>query len=403
MERDDEVFLDAEEEFTPRRSGRKRRSTAGNSPAVATATKKPRASKMPTERSPGKAPEKGQSGRRGSTGVNQPAGLAAGLVSSAGSTDLPDLGQDKDAFWRKMGGMFSGLEARIKHETDQVKDQLGVAVSTLGELGSRVDRAEKRLDGLVEEVNMIVDKRLASKGALPEPDVGAAKDPSRSSYAVAARLGAAVVPSSLLKMQVRSPEKKREDEYWDCRRALRLRPISGGDVNEAVKDFMIEQLKLSHQFMDSVGEFTAHRVPCGPASRIQDEVIVSYQSSEVRDAVKGAAKNLAGKGQSYGVRLELPNHLKTAMSALQSASFEIKQKFPQARRNVLFDDGTMDLVLDFSTGEGKPWKRITSTQARDRKKKAPARETAGRATLGDGELDSLLDRSRRSSTDEDPV
>ena len=53
MEREDEVFLDAEEEFTPRRSGRKRRSTAGNSPAAAAVTKKPRAGKMPTERSPG--------------------------------------------------------------------------------------------------------------------------------------------------------------------------------------------------------------------------------------------------------------------------------------------------------------------------------------------------------------
>ena len=132
-------------------------------------------------------------------------------------------------------------------------------------------------------------------------------------------------------------------------------------------------------------------------------MIVSYRSSDVRDAIKSAAKNLAGKGQSFGVRLELPNHLKSAMTALQSASFEIKQKFPLARRNVLFDDGSMDLVLDFSTGEGKPWRRMSSAQARERKKKAPVRDGAGRADLGDGELDALLDSSRNSGAEKDQV
>ena len=57
----------------------------------------------------------------------------------------------------------------MKQESDQVKEQLGVAVDTLGDLGHRIDRAEKRLDGLTDDVNLILDKRLADqaqRGAL---------------------------------------------------------------------------------------------------------------------------------------------------------------------------------------------------------------------------------------------
>ena len=77
MEREEEVFLEAEEEVTPRRSGRKRRSTAGSTPLAT--TKKPRSTKMPTERSPKKGPR----------------------VPTSGG---PDPDQDGDAFWKKMGG-----------------------------------------------------------------------------------------------------------------------------------------------------------------------------------------------------------------------------------------------------------------------------------------------------------
>ena len=190
----------------------------------------------------------------------------------------------------------------------------------------------------------------------------------------------------------RGKEDRKEDNYWRCRRALRLRPIGPGNVKEEVLKFMEDHLKLSSYFIESVGPFTAQRVPYGPAAKIKDEVIVSYHSTDVRDAVKAAAKNLAGKGRDFGVRLELPNHLKSAMKALQSVSYELKTKFPEARRNVLFDDETMDLVLDFCTREGEPWKRLNSAQASARKKKKPA-ESGSKSSLRDGELESLLDGS----------
>ena len=132
---------------------------------------------------------------------------------------------------------------------------------------------------------------------------------------------------------------------------------------------MRDHLKLGDDFLDCMGPIKIQRVPFGPAAKIINEVVVYYQSIEARDAVKSAARNLAGKPADYGVRLEFPNRLKTAMKSLQSISYEIKQKFPASRRNVLLDDEELDLVLDFCTGEGNSWRRMTSKQARERRKK----------------------------------
>ena len=76
------------------------------------------------------------------------------------------------------------------------------------------------------------------------------------------------------------------------------------------------------------------------------------------------------------------------MNDLQAVSYDIRQKYPGSRRNVLFDDAEMDLVLDFSTAEGQPWRRMTSLQARERKKKSSSR---GKFALESGEIDELLD------------
>ena len=269
----------------------------------------------------------------------------------------------------------------MKHETDQVKEQLGAAV---GDLGQRIDKAERRLDGLADEVTQIDDQRLAAMATEESSEKPTGSLAGRSlgrSYAEA--LAAPI-------MTTRSPEKRREESYWRCRRALRLRPIPEGNANVQVEKFMKDHLGLSEFFLQSVGPFTVQRVPYGPAARIKAEAVVTFQTTDVRDAVKGAARNLAGKGQDYGVRLELPNHLKSAMKALQAVSYELKTKYPQARRNVLFDDEALDLVLDFCLGEDRPWRRMTSAQAVQRKKKKPVSDSRGKQALEEGEIDALL-------------
>lgn len=119
-------------------------------------------------------------------------------------------------------------------------------------------------------------------------------------------------------------------------------------IGKAFDEYLVEHLGLDSYFISTMGPLSLKRVPFGPGTKIR------IDSVEAREVVKGAARDLVGKGRDYGVRLELPNHLKSAMSALQSVSYDLKQRHPVARRDVLFEDSTMDLASTSPSGRGSP-------------------------------------------------
>ena len=71
-------------------------------------------------------------------------------------------------------------------------------------------------------------------------------------------------------------------------------------------------------------------------------------------------------------------------------SYEIKQKHHDARRNILYNNETMGLVLDFYLEAEEQWRRISSVQAK--KKRNPT--SGNHQNVGDDELDCILGRSR---------
>ena len=152
--------------------------------------------------------------------------------------------------------------------------------------------------------------------------------------------------------------------------------------------FFKDHLGLDDSFIDTAGELRFERVPFGPKSKQRNELLIRFPTVEARDIVRGAATNLAGKGREYGIRIEVPNHLKSDMKALQSTSYDLKQRHPEAKRNVLYDDEAMELVLDFSLGEAKPWRRLTAQQAKMRKK-GPG-QAGTNFKVGSDELDEIL-------------
>ena len=182
---------------------------------------------------------------------------------------------------------------------------------------------------------------------------------------------------------------RKESDYWASRKTLRLRPVDMGNDKESTIKFMTEKLMLDETTVRCLGDFRVERVPFGPKTRHKNEMMVVFQSVEARDVVRSAATNLAGSGPDVGIRLEVPNHLRAAMKALQLLSYDLKGKYPNIRRNILYDDETLDLVLDFcTTPEGK-WRRISSDQARHRKRNGTG-AVSGAFRLEEGELDSIL-------------
>ena len=140
-----------------------------------------------------------------------------------------------------------------------------------------------------------------------------------------------------------------------------------------------------------MGEASTKRIATAPGSRIKDEVVVVFATVEIRDAMRRAAKELAGDNGA-GIRLEVPRGLQPSLKALEAVSYNLKQKNNGIKRNIRFDDLAQELVLDFKTdpsGSGH-WRRVTAIQAKQMKSKISA--SNGKASeVTDSELEGLMD------------
>ena len=347
-DKEEDVFLDAnsqEDDSVPRRSSRKRRSTAGS---LSASSKKAKPTKMPLSRSPG------SSGTAKRAPPDKPVGAA--VVEPA---------HGMDEFWTRMTTMLSGTEARmtnmiggsearLKAETTVVRQALerkldGVAATVDG-LKERMNSHESRMNQIEGNIADLIGGRIGVRGseraAVVDPRGGGEDEGEEdeeevvhkawgspragTSYASVAK----TVPKRQMMRAVIDPAKKREDDYWRCRKAVRIRPVKDGIDKEALRDYLEGALGMSQSSIEALGmsRIVCERIPYGPKSKHQKEMVVWFPTTEARDVVKASARNLANLGSEYGVRLELPNHLKSAIQALQSLSYDIKQKHPKARR-----------------------------------------------------------------------
>lgn len=186
------------------------------------------------ERSPGKETRQKEARKSAGPSPKQPAGDPRHWPPGGEGTT------DQDSFWAKMGGMLGGMETRLMSETTAVREQLGQAI---GDLGSRVERTEKRLDEFTDEVNRIGDMRLEKLNTLSylapgggDGDggaIGGSKPDGSCSpgfYAAAAASSpAGQATAGLRMMQPKKSARSREEDYWHSRRSLRIRPVSPGD------------------------------------------------------------------------------------------------------------------------------------------------------------------------------
>ena len=94
---------------------------------------------------------------------------------------------------------------------------------------------------------------------------------------------AGVVKSAKEVTLLRGP-RSQPDDYWRCRRELRMRPVEEGDGTLAVHKYIRENLRQDKKFIDELGPIHVQRIPSGPAAKIKDEVIVTFSTVDARDA-----------------------------------------------------------------------------------------------------------------------
>ena len=127
---------------------------------------------------------------------------------------------------------------------------------------------------------------------------------------------------------------------------------------------------------EEMGEITVTRIR-DPKAKTKNEVLVTFETKQLRDSVRAKAANLANFGQEAGMRLELPNHLQKSFRVLMNLAYDLKKKNKNLRRNIMFDEDEMDLFMDCQLDREGERKRVTPDQAveltKNRKRRGPAR------------------------------
>ena len=124
--------------------------------------------------------------------------------------------------------------------------------------------------------------------------------------------------------------------------------------------FTIPGLSLYDAFIEDVGRLEVSRV-IEPRSKIEREVIVEFASIAVRDTIKSFGYRL--EGAQAGIRIEIPNYLKSEFHVLQNLAYKKKMANKEIKCSVKFDDENYGIMLDVQL-PGQDWNQIRPDQAR---------------------------------------
>ena len=272
---------------------------------------------------------------------------------------------------------LSGMEARLASKLDANNKALNAVEEKVDSNDAALRVAlkaseERMMTHFQVTVKGMVLDQLRAAGFDPDLTVGALTAPSTvnttgrsqsQSLALSYATMAAEPPKTVEKDGRDLQLERREDRFWECRRSLRLWPVPEGN-RDGLETFLKEKLRLDERFIrEDLGQITIRRNKDLRAKN-KDEVFVTFETKDIRDAVKAQAPNLANYRENAGMRLHLPNHLQKDFKALMGLSYDMKKKNPDLKRNVKFDEDDLGLFMDVQMRKDGPWRRIKPEQAR---------------------------------------
>ena len=314
---------------------------SGETETRQTRSQKRQRDEMPMAKSPQKRVRKNSIGGGSTSGTVPPTSTPNASAGAAPGTSAPPMDPGTKDFLTTMQAQImesiAGVNLKVKANSDRISE-----VSK--EMSAQLDRHKKETK---DEIDRIIKNVQGS--AAPG---------------------------------VRVLTRQQEDTYDICRRSLRMWPIRAPNYAANVRTFLMNKLQLQADILLELGTIDVKRYFSGrprtregengqqqQASGPVDEVIVTFATREARDKVKAAGYNLAGQNDA-GLRIHVPGFLMDSYNALQSLGYHMKQKEPEVRRSVKFDDAIYDLVMDIKIGDS--WKRITAEQGREIIREDPA-------------------------------
>ena len=155
-------------------------------------------------------------------------------------------------------------------------------------------------------------------------------------------------------------------------------------AEKEARDFMVNVLEVPRITVARIRIDFVRRISGTRRSKVKDEVLVRFADAQDRDAVQSYATNLSKHIGKAGIRLDVPAHLRHVFRLLESHSAELKNRYPNAKRAIKFDDAARSLTLDVKIDEEEGWTRIDpETAERSRKARGhTGRLDAARALPG---------------------
>jgi hypothetical protein len=160
-----------------------------------------------------------------------------------------------------------------------------------------------------------------------------------------------------------SKSSREERNYWLAWHCLRLCPIDGPDLLQGVRAF-IRELDLPDHICDGLNQKSVRKNAVTCDKRYLKEVLVTFQSIEDRDQVKGSAFKLAGKPGS-SIRIELPNTLLGSHRILGNTAKKLRETREGCKTSIKLDDSCLDVVLDYRLPNTDVWRKIRPAEARE--------------------------------------
>ena len=206
------------------------------------------------------------------------------------------------------------------------------------------DRIEKLYElrkqdqaALTDQIERIVDKKVAAQG-------------TRNSKA----------------------EDEKETQYQKCRRSIRMWPVPlSEDLDSQVRKFMRTYLSMPEQMVSNTRIDGIEPQQQPRRSKISDEVLVRFCNVQTRDIVQSYAISLAQFTGKAGLRLEIPDHLRSLFRRFESHVASLREQHGNVKRAIRFDDETRSLRMDVKL-ENTQWHRLTQddmTEIATRRKK----------------------------------
>ena len=145
-----------------------------------------------------------------------------------------------------------------------------------------------------------------------------------------------------------------EDQmYWYARRCARISPVPGAGPQlwANAGKFFNEKMNVPTNELDEKMVESIERVSSGRRkNKIQDEVLVVFNSVRARDMVASYAPNLAQWRHSKcpaNFRLEIPDHLRHVFLTLEGHAHILRKRFGvELKRHIKYDDMRKTLVMD---------------------------------------------------------